>query len=130
MAGRIKQILKKSLKKTGLFGVAVKVYDSYIYRRNFSKTIKQIRRISSETEIVFFFSFYCTGGAEKVHFQITELVKEKKTVTFFTGRSFNEHYKSKFEGVTQCLELIDFIKNEDRFRKRMIHAIVNKLNSI
>src|SRR4051812_35838000 len=51
-----------------------------------------------EYDIYFFFSFYHTGGAEKVHAQIAKAVgKTYKCIIFFTRTSTDERFLKEFK---------------------------------
>lgn len=56
-------------------------------------------------EIVFFFPFYHTGGAEKVHANIINAVKEKKCTVIFTKGSATKSMFQYFEGICEIIEL-------------------------
>jgi glycosyltransferase involved in cell wall biosynthesis len=55
-------------------------------------------RRSKEYDIYFFFPFYHTGGAEKIHAQIAKAVgKTKKCIVFFTRKSVDERFLQEFK---------------------------------
>jgi glycosyltransferase involved in cell wall biosynthesis len=47
-------------------------------------------------EIYFFFPFYHTGGAEKVHAQIAQAFRGRKAIIIFTRKSHNEGFRQAF----------------------------------
>lgn len=47
-------------------------------------------------DIFFFFPFYHTGGAEKVHAQIASAFKDRKAIIIFTRKSHNEGFRQLF----------------------------------
>jgi len=52
--------------------------------------------LKEEYEIYFFFPFYHTGGAEKVHAQIAEAFRGKKAIIIFTRKSHNNGFRQLF----------------------------------
>lgn len=48
-------------------------------------------------EIIFFFPFFHTGGAEKVHAQIAQALSHKKGLIIFTRRSVNASFLNAFK---------------------------------
>lgn len=48
-------------------------------------------------DIYFFFPFYHTGGAEKVHAQIAHVFKDKKALILFTRKSHNDVFHAQFK---------------------------------
>ncbi|QYS91352.1 hypothetical protein JJC04_00315 [Flavobacterium covae] len=56
------------------------------YYHLFCLNLKLIR-VLPDVEVIFFFPYYHTGGAEKVHAAILEAIHPKKCVVFFTKAS-------------------------------------------
>ncbi|MGI8951794.1 MAG: glycosyltransferase family 4 protein [Chitinophagaceae bacterium] len=54
------------------------------------------RPLHKEHETFFFFPFYHTGGAEKVHLQIAEAVSNKNSIIFFTRKSADKTFYQNF----------------------------------
>src|SRR4051794_33570436 len=59
----------------------------------------------------FFFPFYHTGGAEKVHLQIVEATGNERTIIFFTRKSKDGTFLSSFQN-TGC-QIKDISKYTD-----------------
>lgn len=53
--------------------------------------------LKQQYDVFFFFPFYHTGGAEKVHAQITRAMKDKSCIIFFTRRSSDERFLREFK---------------------------------
>jgi glycosyltransferase involved in cell wall biosynthesis len=56
------------------------------------------RRIDTDYDLFFFFPFYHTGGAEKVHSEIIQLFPQRKIALFFTKKSQNRAMYAAFQG--------------------------------
>lgn len=61
--------------------------------------------VKSHSRIFFFFPFYHTGGAEKVHADIVLCFKELKPLVFFTNRSEDKRYKDVFSSSARIFDL-------------------------
>ena len=46
---------------------------------------------------IFFFPFYHTGGAEKVHLDIVKSFSKKDNLVIFTHKSHNQHFLKEFQ---------------------------------
>lgn len=62
----------------------------------FGKIIGGLLPFKNRSGIFFFFSFYHTGGAEKVHSDIVSCFKKDQPWVFFTLRSNNNHFRPTF----------------------------------
>ncbi|RYD88776.1 MAG: glycosyltransferase, partial [Sphingobacteriales bacterium] len=63
-------------------------------------------------DTIFFFPFYHTGGAEKVHLQIAAACATEKSVIYFTRHSVDDTYLNEFKALG-CT-LIDISRYTDR----------------
>jgi glycosyltransferase involved in cell wall biosynthesis len=83
-------------------------YRHYILKRKFEaifiypfivlgKLIATIKPLKKEYQVFFFFPFYHTGGAEKVHALITQAVGNKNCIIYFTRKSVDKTFYSAFE---------------------------------
>lgn len=68
-----------------------------------------------QAEIVCFFPYYHTGGAEKVHLNIVKALGNKNVCVIFTLNSATKNFQDQFKANAQCIE---------------INSILNKRNSI
>ena len=115
------------LKKTFLFKLLAKTYDIFILRRQYIKTNATIRTIPDDVHHFYFFPFYHTGGAEKVHADIIKSIHPEKQVVFFTDRSADDKFKSSFWNHAKCIDLFYLLRN-DKYREKVLDTIIHRLN--
>lgn len=123
-------MMKKLVKKIFFYPVLVKVYDYLNENYKIVKFSKQLSTSEFNTNIIFFFPFYSTGGAEKVHLDIIKVVKEKNPLVFFTGSSINDHFKSEFYSSAQCYDIYFCLRKHGFARRRFKKRLIHKLNNI
>ena len=75
------------------------------------RLFSRLNPLHKEYRIFFFFSFYHIGGAEKVHYQITQAAGGKDCIIFFTKKSHNKSFLHHFRG-SGC-EIKDISKYTD-----------------
>lgn len=61
------------------------------------RLIALLKPQKNEFDIFFFFPFYHTGGAEKVHALITQSFNNKKCIVYFTRKSVDETFLQDFK---------------------------------
>jgi L-malate glycosyltransferase len=61
------------------------------------RIIAYFRPLSKEYRVFYFFPFYHTGGAEKIHAQITQAAGGKDCIVFFTRKSENNSFFKDFK---------------------------------
>lgn len=61
--------------------------------------IAKLSPLKKEYDVFFFFPFYHTGGAEKVHALIVQAAGNKNAIVYFTRKSADNTFKSEFEKV-------------------------------
>ena len=61
------------------------------------RVIAKFRPLEKEYRIFFFFPFYHTGGAEKVHAQIAEAAGGNDCIIYFTKRSADDRFIDDFK---------------------------------
>lgn len=68
---------------------------------------KRIRNQLKGVDSVFVFPHYHIGGAEKVHYRISQVAKQSglKSLFIFTGQSKSDAYKSKFEALGSIIDI-------------------------
>lgn len=87
-----------------------------------------IRRLkSSDSEFVFFFPHYHTGGGEQVHADIMNTIKDKSPVCLITAMSMNEDLKGSFEASADVIQLLRWGSKRE-FKKFMAVKIAHILN--
>lgn len=65
------------------------------------RLLARLRPLDREYRIFFFFPFYHTGGAEKVHLQIVQATGDEDCIVFFTRKSQANTFRNAFEK-TNC----------------------------
>src|SRR5205814_961382 len=121
--------IKNLLRGTFLYKIAANIYDDINYYRAYLRVLRQIDAMDEQKNRFFFLPFFHTGGAEKVHLNILQLLRKEECVIFFTGKSYNSDYREAFENSAQVIDLDPFIRPENRFlRQRITRKIVRKVN--
>lgn len=76
---------------------------------------------------IFFFPFYHTGGAEKVHLDIVKSFPKNDNLVIFTHKSHNQHFLKEFQKNAEIFHYYRY-KNNLYFRK-IILKILSYLNN-
>lgn len=66
---------------------------------------------SLKVKTIFFFPFYHTGGAERVHLDIVKSLGKKKSIIIFTAHSSNNHFLTEFKEYAYCYDFKPFLRN-------------------
>src|SRR5574340_1237332 len=66
---------------------------------------------TNRAPLFFFFPFFSTGGAEKVHADIIACFKKERPFVFFTHKSKNQNFKASFLKNARVIELGGVINN-------------------
>ena len=61
------------------------------------RLIARFRPLLKEYETFFFFPFYHTGGAEKVHALVAQAIGNSNCIIFFTRKSYDKNFYKDFE---------------------------------
>lgn len=81
-------------------------------------------------EIVFFLPYYHTGGAERVHLNILQVLKERKCCVVFTHLSSTKNFYEDFKNCSEIIELNSIINKKNSFiTKKLKNVISNCVNS-
>lgn len=73
-------------------------------------------------EVFFFFPFYHTGGAEKVHSLIANALKDKKALIIFTRRSQDSAFKKDFEAAGHdIMDISSHTDHKERYWDNLIY---------
>lgn len=114
---KIHSIIRKQLRKEKIQLITEKIFRKpvkiifKIIRANPLKLIVQLIRLkrilsmNKRQRIFFFFPFVHVGGAEKVHYSITRLVKEENPIIFITKKSENTGYLNHFTHNGQVIDI-------------------------
>jgi len=82
-----------------------------------------------ESNILFFFPQYQTGGAERVHLNIIKSVADRKPTCFITDLSANEDLREEFQQYATLINLHRW-GWKTSFRKKMAKKIAAEINKI
>lgn len=110
-----------------------KILRNFIQKQKEGATLKAF--ISSEipkinaAEVVFFFPFYGTGGAEKIHLKIVEALLDPHTYVLFTGKSKNNSLWTHFNKAANCFDVYSFIKGSEKNQYKFNEALIKALNT-
>jgi len=80
-------------------------------------------------DIIFFFPFYSFGGAERVHINILEAVKDFKTSCFISETSSNDFFRKEFEKNTHLIPYFNLKTKKYRIYIQQIAKAINKKKS-
>lgn len=81
------------------------------------------------SNIIFFFPHYNTGGAERVHLDIMHSVSEQNITCFITEQSKDSDLLQEFEKYSKLIELYKWGWQE-KYKKRIVKIIAKKINQI
>ncbi|GGA88970.1 hypothetical protein GCM10008015_31860 [Flavobacterium palustre] len=92
------------------------------------------KRKIKNAEIVFFFPFYHTGGAEKVHSQIVAALQVKKCIVIFTQGSATTNFLKKFKANATVIEINSIVNKKNDWinqkLKCLLYSTINQSNTI
>lgn len=78
--------------------IKIKIENVFIYPFIvLGRIIALIKPLKTEYDVFFFFPFYHTGGAEKVHALITHAITNKKCIVYFTRKSVDDTFYNDFK---------------------------------
>ncbi len=98
------------------------LYTLFLGLLNFFKfKIYDVKKIN-KANIVFFFPYYHTGGAEKVHLNIVKALKHQKVCVIFTHLSATQNYYEDFKKYAKVIEL-NTIRNK---KSNIVNALLKK----
>jgi glycosyltransferase involved in cell wall biosynthesis len=111
----------------GLSKLIIQIYSWFKHQIDFLRITKQIKKVKNDKKVVFFFPFFHIGGAELVHLNIVESIKDYNTLTFFTMSSHDEKFKDRFYNSSECIDISQFVRTH-RDRVRISNIISRKIN--
>lgn len=80
---------------------------------------------------IFFFPFYHTGGAERVHLDIVKTTGKKNAVTIFSSHSANDHFYKEFEKYSHVVNFTPYVNHRYyRASLLLIFRLVGLFNPI
>jgi glycosyltransferase involved in cell wall biosynthesis len=80
-------------------------------------------------KVIFFFPYYHTGGAEKVHLDIVKAVSDVENYIFFTDKSYSKGFKNQFFKYANGYEIYDFLNRNFLIKKKFIKVLIKKINA-
>ena len=84
---------------------------------NFFKFYLKNKKNIQNSEFVFFFPSYHTGGAEKVHLDVVKFLSTYKDIAiFFTNSANNKQFLQAFQEKAVCFEVSEYLENNLRIR--------------
>jgi glycosyltransferase involved in cell wall biosynthesis len=108
------------------------IYFFYGLWNLFNFLIFDLKKIS-QADIVCFFPYYHTGGAEKVHLNIVKALAPKKVCVIFTLNSATKNFQEQFKANAQCIEINPILNKRNLFvnslLKKSICKTINKSNN-
>lgn len=114
--------------------IVKKTYNTTLSVFNFLKFVFFKRKVIKNSEIVFFFPYYHTGGAERVHIAILNAVKDKKCTVIFTLGSATNSLYAEFEKFATIIELNPIINKRNQWVNKLLQtkiiSIINSSNQI
>ncbi|MBX7181817.1 MAG: glycosyltransferase [Bacteroidia bacterium] len=122
------EVFKLLLKKLGLYGLVVKLYDYAVLQLNTVKVILSIIFKHNPGNTFLFFPYYHTGGAEKVHLDIAHAISSSKPWIFFTNPSSDNFLLSEFEKTGVTFDLSNFLKRNYTLGTLLKKSIIWKIN--
>lgn len=81
-----------------------------------------------KAKVVFFFPFYHTGGAEKVHLNIVKAIGKNNGYVFFTQQSTSDTFKLEFYQYANCHKVYDLLHRNYFIRNLFVRMISRELN--
>lgn len=82
----------------------------------------------SKTSVYCFFPVYHIGGAERVHLDILNSIKDQNPVCFITEQSTSNDFKNEFTKHAMLIELFRWSKKTS-FKKHIAKKIASKINN-
>lgn len=77
--------------------------------------------LEEQYDIFFFFPFYHTGGAEKVHAQLAQVFSNRKCLVLFTRKSHDNGFRTAFEQAGhRVLDISAYTDDKRRYWKNLI----------
>lgn len=118
---KMKRIIKKGINT---------IYALFNYAFFLRKDVRKIKNC----ECLFFFPYYHTGGAERVHVNILKAIENKNCVVIFTMGSATKSFYDAFKNTAEIIELNPILNKRNKWinahlQKSIIEAI-NHSNSI
>lgn len=82
-----------------------------------------------KAKVVFFFPYYHTGGAEKVHLNIVKAVSDHENYVFFTDKSYSDGFKKQFYSYAYSYEVSEFLYRNYAVKKIFTTVLIYQINA-
>lgn len=114
----LSSLIKESIKYVLLKTTPI-FYNRFIVLKNLHKLSlikqfllvrKQLQQIKKSPDVIYFFSSFHTGGADRVHASILEAANKKSSVSFITSKSDNQAFYTKFSENSSVIEVYELLK--------------------
>lgn len=108
------------------------VYFFYGFWNLFRFLVFDLKKIR-DAEVVCFFPYYHTGGAERVHLNIVKALADKNVCVIFTLNSATKNFQAQFKANAQCIEINPILNKRNSFvirlLKKSIYKTINTSNN-
>ena len=84
--------------------------------------LKKIKK----ADVVCFFPYYHTGGAEKVHLNIVKALAHKNVCVIFTLNSATKNFQEQFNANANCIEINPILNKRNSFVIRLLKKSIYK----
>lgn len=96
---------------------------------NYFSFVLAFKRAVNKAEIVFFFPYYHTGGAERVHIDILNAIKNKNCIVVFTHHSATQNFYNAFQSAATLFEINPILNKRISWVSNLLtKTIVNAIN--
>lgn len=108
------------------------IYFFYGFWNLFKFLIFDLKKIK-QADIVCFFPYYHTGGAEKVHLNIVKALASENVCVIFTLNSATKNFQEQFKANANCIEINPILNKQNSFvnslLKKSIYKTINNSNN-
>lgn len=104
------------------FAGRLKTLNAKRWLNQFKAARKILNNLTQPAPVMYFFPFFHTGGAERIHASIMEAGGNNNSLVFITSRSSNRAFYDKFSKAAQVVEIDELLKLgiTERWLKRRI----------
>lgn len=82
-----------------------------------------------KAKVIFFFPYYHTGGAEKVHLNIVKAVSDQRNYVFFTDISYSDGFKRDFYSYADVYEVYEFLNRNYAVKRIFTKILIFRMNA-
>ncbi len=121
-------IAKNILQRLHLYSIVTRLYDWTNIKLLIARNIVRVLTTANKEGVFVFIPYYHTGGAEKVHLEIVNAIKDKHPWVIFTLPSSDNCFKNSFSEMATCFELYPLIKHKHWLGNVFLQALIFKIN--